>query len=176
MAPVKTPEPIKPAETSPEKSPLPFAHKTISIKNLGNKNQGAKDEDENLESKPRTPFDAAQLERAWLLYADKQKSIGRLIWHSMLIQHRPRLLDDFKIEFILDHNGQKPEFENHKQALVTYLRQELQNWGIQVIDTIRQVESDNRLPMTSQEKFDEMARKNPALLKLRDQFKLDLGI
>lgn len=77
---------------------------------------------------------------------------------------------------ILDHNGQRPELDNHKQELVSYLRNNLQNWGIQLDAVIRQVEESSKIPLTNQEKLEEMARKNPDILKLKDRFKLDLGI
>lgn len=62
--------------------------------------------------------------------------------------------------------------ENIEVELLGYLRSQLQNSGISFSYNIT-ADTEERKPYTSEEKFKAMAKKNPALLKLAEEFGLD---
>ena len=52
--------------------------------------------------------------------------------HTTLTKTRPILNDDFSIEFIIDSEVQKIEFQTESQLLLDFLRSELKNGLIQL--------------------------------------------
>ncbi|MEO9806130.1 MAG: hypothetical protein ABJF04_22915 [Reichenbachiella sp.] len=62
--------------------------------------------------------------------------------------------------------------ENIEVELLGFLRLELKNSAIAFNYEISE-DTEERRPYTSEEKFKAMAKKNPALLKLADEFGLD---
>ncbi|MEO9966617.1 MAG: hypothetical protein ABJF11_12545 [Reichenbachiella sp.] len=62
--------------------------------------------------------------------------------------------------------------ENIEVELLGFLRTTLKNSGVAFSYDITE-DAEERRPYTSEEKFKAMAKKNPALIKLADEFGLD---
>ena len=77
------------------------------------------------------------------------------------------------MEFIIDNEIQKIELEEERSNLLTFLRVELNNYGIQL--KVLLSEEDNTVEhLSSKDKFLKMAEKNPALHELREKLNLDI--
>jgi DNA polymerase-3 subunit gamma/tau len=73
----------------------------------------------------------------------------------------------------LDNQIQMDTLAQLKQELASFLRQRLRNALIQIVSEIVESSTERR-PYTAQEKFEYLAKKNPALLELRDKLGLEL--
>ncbi len=93
---------------------------------------------------------------------------------SSLKHHLPSLGDVMQIEVIFSNSSQIEEFNRDiKQDLVSYLEGALQNTQFKIIPVVQQVESNENILYTSEEKYDHMVKKNPTLGKLKERFNLD---
>ena len=68
---------------------------------------------------------------------------------------------------------QQQSIEEDRISLINFMRAELKHPQLNFVITISKTETA-RKPYTTQEKYDHMKEKNPAVEKLKDQ--LDLGI
>ena len=100
---------------------------------------------------------------------------GKHNLYSTLCFRKPVLKENALIEFTIDNKVQEETLENEKSELLGFLRKELNNYSTALKTVITTVESE-RKPYTSGDKFKRMAEKNPALLKLKQQFDLDIEI
>lgn len=147
----------------------------ISISALQNKKQEEKaaDEAEDLTNKPRTPFTKDELVAKWKSFSYKLKDKGRQGLYITLSKRLPELKDDFQLEFEIDNEIQKIELEEERINLLTFLRSELNNYGISLKVILRETE-DTVVHLSSKDKFLKMADKNPALHELRERMNLDV--
>lgn len=90
-------------------------------------------------------------------------------------RHQPELKPPATILMTLDHQGLFHELETNKQELVGYIRYGLQNWDIQLEAMVKQSEESIKIPLTNQEKLEELSKINPALFILKEKLKLDLN-
>ena len=94
--------------------------------------------------------------------------------HTSMTKTRPILNDDFSIEFIIDSEVQKIEFQTESQLLLDYLRSELKNGLIQLNLQITESKSPKLTQLTSRERFFQMAEENPDLHNFKEVFDLDI--
>lgn len=81
-------------------------------------------------------------------------------------------LDDVTFEMVVDNKIIEHDFESLKPSIERFIRKQLDNGGITM--KVRVIEpEENKRPFSRMEKFQMMAEKNNALLKLRDEFDLD---
>ena len=81
-------------------------------------------------------------------------------------------LDDATFEMVVDNKIIEQDFEALKPSIERFIRKQLDNGGITM--KVRVIEpEENKRPFSRKEKFQMMAEKNNALLKLRDEFNLD---
>ena len=85
----------------------------------------------------------------------------------------PNLVESFVVEFTLYNEAQQMEFTKHLEGLLKKLRIRLNNYKISIKTTIF-ANSDFKA-LGTLDKFHEFARKNPNLLKLKEQLNLELG-
>lgn len=117
------------------------------------------------------PFTQEQLEDAWKNYAEELKVDEPRIY-STLTAYQPVLKENGIIEFSLNNHLQEEILRNIKIKLLTYLKKTLNNFSLDIVTSITDKVEGNKL-YTAEDKFDHMARKNPDLLKLKQQFNLD---
>ncbi len=128
---------------------------------------------EDLTNKPRTDFTINELMSKWNAFSYQLKVKGRQGLYITLTKRKPRLKENLILEFIIDNEIQKIELEEERSNLLTFLRVELNNYGIQL--KVLLSEEDNTVEhLSSKDKFLKMAEKNPALHELREKLNLDI--
>ena len=119
-------------------------------------------------------FSQTLLEEKWKQFAELRKKEGKMGLYTTLTKTRPILNDDFSIEFIIDSEVQKIEFQTESQLLLDFLRSELKNGLIQLNLQITESKSPKLTQLTSRERFFQMAEENPDLHNFKEVFDLDI--
>lgn len=91
---------------------------------------------------------------------------------SVLRSEKPSLINEKEVEFKFYNKAQEQDLMSHAEMLLMKLRTQLNNYQLKIKTTILATEkfkADG--PM---EKFEQMAKKNPNLLKLKDQLNLEI--
>jgi hypothetical protein len=91
---------------------------------------------------------------------------------TALEKYEPELKDDYEIAYKVD-NSLIPKDVLNVTALLQFLKAELNNNQIKLKPTLTE-KSAKKIAYTDREKFDEMAKKYPGLIKLKDQLNLEL--
>lgn len=89
-----------------------------------------------------------------------------------IILSKPVKVEDNSVKLTINNSVEISMIENIEVELLGYLRAQLKNSDIAFNYEITE-DKEERRPYTSEEKFKAMAKKNPALLKLADEFGLD---
>ena len=128
---------------------------------------------EDLTNKARTDFTLKELMSKWNAFSYQLKEKGRQGLYITLTKRKPTLKENFLLEFIVDNEIQKIELEEERSNLLTFIRTELNNYGIQLKVLLNQ-EDNSVKHLSSKDKFMKMAEKNPALHDLREKLNLDI--
>ena len=95
--------------------------------------------------------------------------------HSTLNKYLPKMSDNsFVIQFDVDSELQKIEFQKQSKDFVSFLRKNLNNYSITIKINVLAQDEGVKIHLGSKEKFVKMTEKNPDLKLLRDQFNLDI--
>lgn len=86
----------------------------------------------------------------------------------------PELKEESELYMELDNSIQNDLVNSIKPELVSFLRRELKNSKIELVTKVTE-KIKNRIIYTDTDKFEEMVKKNPSLLKLKQKFNLDFG-
>jgi len=116
-------------------------------------------------------FTKDDLEQKWKIFLTRLEDRPNL---QSTLSNVPELKDNSKLYLEIDNSIQEDVIHSIKPELVSYLRKELQNSNIELIIKVSE-EIKNRIIYTDNDKFDEMAKKNPSLKKLKQKFNLDFG-
>lgn len=122
---------------------------------------------------PKKTFTADALNEAWSRFAGQMESEGKNRLSTSLKGSKPVLKDSFAVEFTLDNKAQLEMIEEAKGDLLGFLRQALQNFSISLVTVVSKTENSNK-PYTASDKYSYMAKKNPSLDKLKQQFDLEI--
>jgi DNA polymerase-3 subunit gamma/tau len=171
-------ETAKQKTTTPETAQTPVTaakpasrSRTISIR----KSQEEKKEDdpteEDLSNRPADGFTAEDFTAVWGRYAEKHKNDK--LFYVALTKNKPLLKDNFVIEHKVDNKVQETDMANRKQDLLSFIRNKLNNWQVQLNVVVSKTPSVDK-PYTSRDKYESMLKKNPALGKLKSQLNLDI--
>lgn len=118
-------------------------------------------------------FDAEMLLQPWLVYAEKLKAQGRMNMYSTLTKRQPHIGENYAVTFQIDNAAQEIELTREKADFVEFLRNQLQNFLMDV--TFQITESDEQTGLyTNSKKFEAMVKKNPNLGKLTQNLNLDI--
>ena len=128
---------------------------------------------EDLTNKARTDFTLKELMSKWNAFSYQLKEKGRQGLYVTLTKRKPVLKENFILEFTIDNEIQKIELEEERSNLLTFIRTELNNYGIQLKVLLNQ-EDNSVKHLSSKDKFMKMAEKNPALHDLREKLNLDI--
>ncbi|HRH37382.1 MAG TPA: DNA polymerase III subunit gamma/tau [Flavobacteriales bacterium] len=113
------------------------------------------------------------LVREWSEYALAKKREGKNSLHATLAAHEPTIAGPSAITFAIVNDVQEKYMREEKPMLLSHLRRQLADPALQL--EVIKAEVVVRPRYTKQDKFNLMAEKNPALLKLREALDLDLG-
>lgn len=109
----------------------------------------------------------------WNDLAEKMKSESRITIYTIMTANEPRLKGN-TIEIDVENGVQSDQLKEGKIDLLNYLRVQLNNFALD-IQTFEIQQTVIRKAYTSQEKYQVMATKNPALETLRKTFNLGLS-
>ncbi len=109
----------------------------------------------------------------WNNLAEKMKVANRITIYTIMTANPPRLKGNV-IEIDVENAIQSDQLREGKIDMLNYLRPELQNFSLD-IQTVQLEQAVIRKAYTSQEKYQVMASKNPALEVLRKTFNLGLS-
>jgi len=115
-------------------------------------------------------FTPAQFAEKWNQFVSEVDSPNL----KTTLAHIPEFSDDYRFILKIENTVQEEALRNIKPKLVTWLRKELKNSGIDVFSKIEEIETE-RLIYSDNEKFQEMVKKNPNLNLLRQKFNLDFS-
>ncbi len=170
----KTPSLVKEI-TKPSIKNIKRRTSALSLKSLQEKREvkEVNDEEENFDNHPRTPFNEEQLKESWKKYYFKLQELGEKNIASILLAGQPSLKENFGISVTLPNKLMKSQLEKGRPALLKFLREKLNNYGIVItIDVNETVEK--KFAYTPQEKYEKLKEKNPLLEKLKNTFGLDI--
>ncbi len=97
---------------------------------------------------------------------------GEKIIASIMNANRPKVHVE-SIEIVFPNSMMEAEFDKMKPKLLRYLREKLNNYGIDFKSIVNE-ENEKKFAYTPQEKYNKLLEKNKALAKLKNTFKLDL--
>ncbi|WP_231426227.1 DNA polymerase III subunit gamma/tau [Pedobacter sp. Leaf250] len=179
------------AEEIPKESPKPSIPSVTSISiNIPKKNVGtlipslndlerlASGEDDGkpktVTGEARQPFSYDRLLEVWNSYIQILKNADKINLFTILNNFAPTLINPTLIEISVESKTQEQLIVQESVELMNYLRNELQNFGVDI--TFKQVERkiENRL-YGNREKYDYLVNKNPKLDELRKRFNLDIN-
>jgi hypothetical protein len=106
----------------------------------------------------------------WNLFLSKLESPNQ----KTTLSPAPEFNPDYRFILRVENTVQEEIIRTIKPELVAFLRKELKNSSIEVIAEIREKEGIKFI-YSDDEKYQEMAKKNPDLILLRQKFKLDFG-
>ena len=164
---------IPPKTATPQKKrTVSINEKGISISELNNeKKKEAASESKNKKNGFK-PFTEENLINAWKAYADALTE-EKLLNNTMSL-YLPKLIEETLFEVEVNTDINKQYLEDNSTSILSYLREKLQNDDVAM--TIKIAEGNAiKKPLTSREIFDEMAKQNPSLQKLSDEFGLELS-
>jgi len=122
----------------------------------------------------REPFSYDKLLDVWNKYVQILKAADKINLFTILNNFAPTLLSPVLIEISVESKTQEQFVQQESVELMNFLRNELQNFAIDI--TFKQVERklENRL-YGNREKYDYLVNKNPKLEDLRRRFNLDIN-
>ncbi len=119
------------------------------------------------------PFTEEVLQKYWNDFVEKIEKEGQKIIASNLNADQPKLLDNFVIGITLPNDTMKKEVERAQSGVLDYLKAKLNNHSITLKVSVLET-MDTKYAFTSEEKFEKIRSKNPAVDVLRQSFDLDL--
>jgi len=174
----KTPEKVITKPNIPEKPLLKNINRrtsAFSLKSLDQKKEKLQQKTtvENFDNHPKTPFTQEQLKEAWKKYYFKLQELGEKNIASIIIADEPQLRQNFEIVLTLPNTLMKNQLERGKPALIGFLREKLNNYGLSVTIEVNE-KVEKKFAYTPQEKYNKLKEKNPLLEKLKNTFGLDI--
>ena len=149
--------------------------RTISISDFQSKKEQPDESKEHKTPQHEESFEQHQLKLHWKNYCKTLQEEGKHNLHSILNEKVAELKNDFVLELFLDNKMQEEVVVDEKNKLLQYLQRNLKNDKIKLILTIKKIETVEAKAYTSEDKFVKMAEKNSALLKLKDEFGLEIN-
>lgn len=129
-------------------------------------------EPENL---PNNQFDEFDFNQAWAKCVEIISAKNQHSLNAMISAAKPVLdLENFKATIEFNNKIQHDLFISEKPHFIGVIREMIQNYSFDFSLKIN-TEKDDLVPYTNADKFKVMSTKNPALLKLRESFNLDIN-
>ncbi|GAB2559489.1 DNA polymerase III subunit gamma/tau [Spirosoma areae] len=123
-------------------------------------------------NRPDKSFDFEQLQDAWVSFAKIRRQQNDSATEQLLL-NRELVLDGTTIHLTLDNTLQVGYLTELKPDLLGYLRTELQNNQIQLEHKVT-LQEVKKMIYSSQDKYNYLAEKNPALHELRKVLNLEV--
>ncbi len=147
----------------------------LSFKSLQQKKEAKSivEKEETYDNYPRTFFTREQLQESWKKYYFKLQKSGEKNMGSIILVNQPVLKTNFEVLVTLPNSLMKNQLERGKPDLLKFLRERLNNYGIQVSINVNET-AEKKFAYTPQEKYEKLKEKNPLVEKLKNTFGLDI--
>lgn len=158
-------------------SNLKINYGTTSLKDLAKNENEEKSENEGNEedtNKAADDFTKEDFLSVWYKFNNNIKDTNPSL-HNTFNRREPELRDGKTIVVKLDNNTQNEDPVIKEGQLIRYLRQQLNNFLIDIETQVDTVETNTK-PYTDEEKFKKMAENNPSIIKLKNKLDLDFSI
>ncbi|MGG8495226.1 DNA polymerase III subunit gamma/tau [Tenacibaculum sp. TC6] len=167
--------PVPPQETAkPQLKDIKRRTSALSLKSIHQKKEyKSVEEEENYDNHPRTPFSQEQLKDVWKKYYFKLQDMGERSMAAIIASDDPKLYENFKIAISVPNELMKSQVEKGKPKLLKFLREKLNNYGIQIVIHLNET-VEKKFAYTPHEKYEKLKEKNPLIEKLKTTFGLDL--
>ena len=109
--------------------------------------------------------------KVWDTYFDQKKDSLAGV-EAMVLRNRPVLKENCVLELAINNGVEISILKKMEEELLGYLRRELNNGEISIAHVQAEREEGENL-YTDQDKFNDMAKRNPTLIKLKDRLGLD---
>ena len=168
---LKEPPLLKSQQQTTAIKPSPF--RSTSLKDLSKEKEQVKSPLSTSQQKEKNKnFSEEDLTTHWIAYANGL-NIEKVHLKNTLINCKPSLKEDFRLEVAVYNPSQKDEISDHQSEILAYLNQKLDNDLIKI--DIRIVEKDEKeMIYTPSERYAYMSKKNPTVEKLKELFDLTL--
>ncbi len=147
----------------------------LSLKSIHQKKEDDStiNEVENYDNHPKNPFNEEQLKEIWKKYYFKLQKMGEKNTASLLAVNSPTLKPNFEVVITLPNELMKTQLEREKLNLLKYLREKLNNYGINITINVNEKIEKEFIYHTA-DKFKKMCEKNPLLLKFKNTFGIEI--
>ncbi len=118
-------------------------------------------------------FDTIRLKEVWVelkAWAKTQKSINLFT----ALGDEINLKENFELHLQVENNYQSKLIQDERQEILSFLRQKLNNFSIDLVIAESAVQDSKKKLYTNQDKFNHMAEKNPNLLHMLKRLDLDI--
>ena len=167
-------EEIPPKIQRAEKPIQSEAKRTFNLKNVFEQVEEEKEVTEDLSKKPKDDFDFEKLQNHWTEFLTLLQSENKIPAFNALQSGKLELKSNFKIRLDFSSASLVNEFDLQKERLMGFLREKLNNYSLEFETNIIHNHTENYIKSKA-ELFQEMAEENPLLLKMKEEFGLDLN-
>jgi DNA polymerase-3 subunit gamma/tau len=149
---------------------------TLSIKDGIEEAEAAEEKEEYFdvnseEYKNANEIVPAHLEPAWMEMV-KELTVGHPNLYSTLSASKPRVGDNYHVEIDVKNTVQEKEIDTLKNKIVNFLRQKLNNRFVRLQVNVNPDIKEAK-PYLPVDIFKHMAKKNPAIVTLKEKFGLE---
>lgn len=146
----------------------------FSLKSAIQDLQEKKEEEEVLKDDlPRNSYTVEAVKAGWNKFLDQLKTEHNIPAYNALSTTEIALKEDNVIELEFISASSESEFETYRKRIVNHLRGALQNYYFKIEIKFSEAEAKSHI-LTTKQKFELFVEKNPIMLKLKDEFGLDL--
>ena len=149
-------------------------NRSFNLKTIFDKEEVAKKEPENFENLPKNQFSNEDVQKYWMEFLQQLQQENNIPAFNALSSGKVVLLDDFVIQFLFGSKSLINELQLQKEKLIIFLREKLNNYSLKIQEIVEHDESVNYIK-TKADLFQELAKKNPILLKMKDELGFDLN-
>ncbi|PLX12973.1 MAG: DNA polymerase III subunit gamma/tau [Marinilabiliales bacterium] len=143
---------------------------TESLKALKDEKNKSEEEDEPI---IKNEFSQEKLESVWKSFVESYQSKSPSFANAVG-KYTPKLTNNFVIEYTVDNNIVANDLL-HQTSLLEFLKRELSNNQITLKAMVPEVNEVKKAYFDT-EKFDELSKDYPGIVKLKDQLGLDFGV
>lgn len=127
---------------------------------------------EDLSGKPKDAFTLDQLKQHWEAFLQILQSENQIPSFNALQSGKIGLKPGFVIHFEFNSGSLEAEFNSQRTRLMHFFREQLNNYAIDFQVEIKE-DKEVKFIITKADVFQQLAEKNPLLLKMKQEFGLD---
>lgn len=147
---------------------------SFSLKNARiEKQDNGAEEEVYRDDLPRNPYTIEQVKGFWSKFLDRLKIEHNIPAYNALSTTEIHLKEDNIIQLEFISASSETEFEIYRNRIMNGLRNAIQNFYFTIEVKFSEAEAKSHI-LTTKEKFEKFAAKNPVILRLKEEFGLDL--